>query len=70
MNQDTVIHLLKLITAAQNKKHWRIRNHIARIETLISEYRITAKKMLGTEVSRICNSNANELEKQLKKAMG
>ena len=60
---------LKAIKDAKNKGHWRIRNHISFINTEIGQYRLTALNNRGTKLSRICNQKANDLERDLSRAL-
>ena len=61
---------LKAIKDANNKGHWRIRNHVSFINTEIGQYRLTALNNRGTKLSRICNQKANDLERDLLWALG
>lgn len=67
MDISTQAYLQK-IKSSGNKKHYRVRNAIKFINTLISEYRLTAMKSYGY-IRTFCNSEANYLEKRLEEAL-
>lgn len=68
MNKETIDYTISLIKSARNKNHWKIRKLISKIEILVSDYRVTALKMRGTDVARYCNSEATRIENQLNRA--
>ena len=65
----TINKWFNTIESSTNKKHWAVRNAILQIEKLISEYRITMRKMKGTVVAGICSHKSNILERRLKDAL-
>ena len=64
----TIKHYLARIRNSQNKTSWKIRKMVSYINTLISEYRLTAMKFRGY-VRKYSNAEANLLERELKEAM-
>ncbi len=69
MGDITLSYYLYKISMAKNKNHFRIRNMIKIINTIISQYRITARKFRGY-TREYCNSEANYLEKRLDQVLG
>ncbi len=64
----TIRHYFNTISNYPNKRHWRIRGMISKINTLISEYRLEAMYSKGF-IRDYCNKEANYLENQLRLAL-
>ncbi len=69
MANVTEEYYLKQIARNPNKNHFRVRTFVKNVETLISNYRLTAHKFHGTVVGSQCNTKANKLENDLKEAL-
>lgn len=64
----TIPYLLYKISTSNNRKHFRTRKMIERINLIISNYRLTAMTSRGF-IREFCNREANYLESNLTKAM-
>jgi len=65
----TMDYSLKIVKNSSDKNHWRAVYYATKVRKQISELRVTAMKFNGTVVGISCNSQANNLEKQLEAAL-
>lgn len=68
MNQATIDHYMRIIRT-NNPNGKRFKSAVKKIETIISDYRVTFIKMRGTVVAATCNGLANSLQRQLDSAL-
>lgn len=61
--------ILEFISNNRNKKHFRVRHYVQKINKEISGLRLMAKEKAGTYLAYWCNREANLLEKRLNESL-
>ena len=65
----TIDHYIELIAMNPNPKYWKTKKYIKQLMSEVYAYRSTAYLYRGTNISRMCNWYAKQIENKLNKVL-